>query len=184
MASKTNNRFSEPVHFGALVATLIWILTSATAIAADSPRTWARGFTWATSSVTSQGKVSLYYIDQNDSCLIGAVSYENKTGKSEAARGIVIKGVLGDDGLFYPDVEFKVRDNSDSEWTGLFVTPIKGKRTEVKIRINEINSRLMVILDPFKPLIGLKQFGKLILSTGDACEFELKHLQPPERDIE
>lgn len=168
----------------ALVAIIAVVLAFALSIGvrADSPKVWARGFTWAESKGTATASLSLYYLDQNESHLVGVLSYENRGSVEKVARPTVIAGVVAPDGLFYPNISLAVRREMDSEWENVESAPIKGRHTKVKVDAGKTNWKLSVILDPFKSLIGKYKFGKLVLNTGETSEFQLKYLLPPEKE--
>ena len=179
ITSRINFSRTYRANIRLILALVVGAFCGNPAIMADTPKVWARGFTWATSSSQSKGTLALYYIDQNDSHLLGTLSYENIGRDGKASRSSIIRGVLGSDGQFYPDVSLRVRRNSKDQWTELAYPAIEGKRTQVVVGVGEINAKLIVVLDSLKRLIDEQEDGQLVLSTGDSCEFPLKYLRPP-----
>jgi hypothetical protein len=104
-------------------------------------------------------------------------------GKSVSA---ILEGTETSDGDFYPQVSTQVGDSDHGgEWKTLkpSVSP-SGRVAARTIRPQEASRPLKVDLDVFRPFIGKKKYGRLLLRTGEATVFQIDDLQPPEKMTE
>jgi hypothetical protein len=97
-----------------------------------------------------------------------------------------IDGIETPDGDFYPNVSFQVADQQEKGgWRTISVAISRaGKPTILTIKPKSASKALKVDLDVYRPFIGKRQLGKLLLRTGESTVFQIDDLQPPEKKTE
>lgn len=121
----------------------------------------------------------LLTVDQRDNELIGSYVFNNYYSKKDKAGDVTVEGVRDTNGLFWPCVQLQAKKHNAVDWEGIGASNTPGPRSKILIRKNATSIGLHVRLDLFKPLIGKYEFGRIILSSGQLSEFELKDLSPP-----
>jgi hypothetical protein len=165
---------------------LLCSFISASLASADSQteihRTWSR--TISIEPANSENRAHqfvLYDVDQSESRLVGTWWYENGALGNQIPRRVEIEGTRTPDGVFWPDVTLQVKNELTRTWETVATPHSEGTRTTVTIEPNGRNSDLTVNLNVFKPLIQAHKLGRILLKTGEASEFELKYLLPPDK---
>lgn len=127
---------------------------------------------------------SLYSVSQGTSELDGTWLYLNYTidrpKKGSVARFDAIKDKIG---IVWPNVRLEVRDEQTGQWTLIGKSSQGGKKVAITVAPGS-KVDLFVQLDRFKRFIGQCKHGRIVLSNGQASEFELKYLLPPGADSE
>jgi len=166
------------------VVCLTAMLLAISAANAEEQETWSRGLQFESANSADRVRgLSLYNIDQGKFHLIGTWWYENGALGNQTTSRIVIKGRKTSDGAFWPDVKLQVKDERNGKWQTVAKSSSEGQPATVIIEPNSRNVDLRVNLDALKPLIGKYKLGRLVLKTGEAPEFELKYLLPPEQAV-
>ena len=105
----------------------------------------------------------------------GLCSYYNTTGTT-----LELAGIETDNGNFYPMVTLHV-SNDQSKWQPIAAKIPSGKPKTLKVaKKNPPSKRLHVNLDPFVSRLREFKFGRIVLPNGEAANFELAELSPPE----
>jgi hypothetical protein len=108
-----------------------------------------------------------------DGRLVGTAEYEY------LIRGhlATIEGVLTQDGRFWPVVTAQVRADPHAEWKTLEPSPIAGKPATFPVQTDSTKLLLYLDLEVFRPYIGNRECGRLVLENGEAASFKLEDLQ-------
>jgi hypothetical protein len=99
----------------------------------------------------------------------------------QASSRTSIEGTETPDGEFWPYVTAQVANNYRGVWRVIGHPSNVGKPTSLSIKPKDVNARLIVDMEIFRPLIGKFRYGRLVLKNGKAAIFELKNLLPPEQ---
>lgn len=143
--------------------------------------TWSRTIsTEPANSADRAHRFALYDVDQGEFCLVGTWLYFNCAADGRIASSVVIEGAEAD-GSFWPDVRLEAKDKITGKWNVLGQSTHPGKRTTIAIEPNGINYDLKVKLDVFKHFVGKYTSGRIVLTSGEASEFDLRYLLPPDQ---
>ena len=145
---------------------------------AEPPQVWSRGFTWM--SAHDGPGIGLYYLNQDDSDFYGTFSFDNVSGERNVAHKVRIDGTQDRYRHFWPRVRYEARRDDKAPWESLGESSPRGRSKSLVVRPRQSNVDLWVILNIFKPLIGKYESGRIVLSSGERSEFQLKYLAPPE----
>lgn len=159
-------------------ALIIGILLFANSSIAQKQKTWSRGFTWVVSKSTSAFRFMLANVKQEEQRLTGRFSYENYVLGNENREAVVIEGVRMSDHEFWPDVTLAVKKFNKDDWEPIKCSRVTGAKGQVIVAPERVNRDLVVSLEPFKPLIGIYEFGRVQISTGETAQFQLNDLKP------
>src|ERR1700731_3153102 len=160
-----------------LIFPFSYLLVSFGALLADEEQTWSKGWHWA---VYNQGPgPELLAVHQNKFQLVGVLDYYNVPRETESVETVALQGVRAEGGGFWPDETLQVKKTETAEWETIGRSIGNGRRETLTVAPNDHSGVLNVAFDAFKPCIGTHQFGRVVLSTGPAAEFELKYLAPP-----
>jgi hypothetical protein len=119
-------------------------------------------------------------IDSMGEDLRAVCAYVDVAGTSATS----IEGTQTSDGDFWPYVTAQVADDYQGLWRIIGQPHTVGKPTTLLIQSKDVNARLIVDLETFRPLIGKFRYGRIVLRNGKAAMFELKNLLPPEKENE
>ena len=108
--------------------------------------------------------------------MTGKLSYYQTANQKPAVR--VIEGTRTKDGIFWPYVTSEVKDEKTGLWSTLPAPSWNGTPETVAIKPEKSCLEMQVVLDHFKAFIGKQKYGRVVLKTGEAATFELKHLSP------
>jgi hypothetical protein len=182
MALKSNSLHSPNLRRAAAVVCFLSISCLVGSTRAETPKVWSLAISAEPANSADRARsFSLYEVDQNRLHLIGTWWYENGAVGNETPPRVVIEGRRTSDGLFWPDVTSEVKNELTGKWETVAKPSSHGRRATVIIEPNSRNFDLRVNLDVFKQLIVKYKIGRIVLKTGEASEFELKYLTPPER---
>ena len=123
----------------------------------------------------------LSFIHQDKWHLVGRFTFENVSGSRAQAKDVTVEGVEGEEGeegQFWPLVRCEARRAPDAPWEPIGGSSADGPRQRLEIKAGSPAVELRVTLDIFKPLIGKYESGRIVLSSGDTSQFELKDLAP------
>lgn len=145
---------------------------------------WIGAFSAHPMSENANHGLSLFGVEQETYHLIGTWMYVNYDVGDRTATPVTIEGAQTSDGAFWPDLKLQVKKEASGNWDTIAKCSnhwweFSKKRTSVTVGRNSENLRLMVNLDKFQPLIGKYNVGRIVLKSGEASEFELKNLLPP-----
>jgi hypothetical protein len=148
----------------------------------ETQRTWSRTINIEPANSEDRAhRFELYDVDQSESRLVGTWWYENGAVGDQIPPRVEIAGTKTPDGIFWPDVTLQVKNELTGGWETVATPRNEGTRTTVTIEPNGRNFDLTVNLNVFKPLIGTHKLGRIVLKSGEASEFDLKYLLPPEQ---
>ncbi len=143
----------------------------------DDCEWWSRGIL-AQPSVDPavDNRFTLFQVTGRHCHLTGKLSYYQTENQNPAVK--IIEGTRTKDGIFWPYVTSEVKDEKTEMWSALPAPAWNGHPETVTIKPKESCLEMQVVLDHFKAFIGKHKFGRVILKTGEAATFELKHLSP------
>lgn len=147
--------------------------------AAEERRSWSRGIFPDGIRATEQGNgFSLEHISETDGHLVGRCYYavDLKNGRD---RHATLQGTKSN-GVFWLDVQEEVRDPRSGQWRPIASPVNPGKRATVVVEANTGTFDLNVDLNAFKVFLDECEVGRLVLPSGETCEFLLKYLKPPD----
>ena len=110
--------------------------------------------------------------------LVGRFTFENISGSRAQAKDVAVEGVDREEGQFWPVVRCEVRRARGSPWEPIGESSAEGSRRRLAIKADSAPVELRITLDIFKPLIEKYESGRIVLSSGDTSQFELKELTP------
>lgn len=167
-------RIVMPTAFLSVVSSALLLSASA----AEPPRVWSRGFhaTYAHDGPS----IGLDYLNQGHSDLVGTFSFESISGKRARARTVGLDGVQTASKVFWPKVRYEARQAPDVPWEQIGESSVVGRPKKLTIKSGAIYTDLWVSLGVFKPLVGTYESGRVIFSSGQSSEFQLKSLAPAE----
>lgn len=159
---------------------VIVVFSSVAMLQANDPQSWSRTISAEPANAAARAhEFTLYDIDQGELHLTGTCLYINGPLGAEPPKKLIIKGGRDRNGAFWPAVELQIKNEATGQWETIGSARFD-KSSNLSIEPNDHRFDLMVNLDPFKPFIGKFTTGKIILATGEAAQFELKHLLPPQ----
>jgi hypothetical protein len=94
---------------------------------------------------------------------------------------VVLEGTELADGEFWLNATAQVADDVHSEWKTIGQSSYPGKLVSLAIAPKTVNKSILVDLDLFRPMIGKIKHGRVLLKTGEAAQFELEDLLPPNK---
>jgi hypothetical protein len=177
MDSQINKRCNAfAIHLKTVLG-LAAALSVAANVQAESPVVWSRGIT-ADAANYSSYEFRLYAINQDRLHLDGTWLYKNY---AISHSGLPSFEIAKDDvGILWPKVKLEVQNIKTGQWVPIGKSLAQGKKTTLAIPPDS-NFDLFVNLDPFKPYLHKYKLGRVILTNGQASQFSLKSLLPPER---
>jgi hypothetical protein len=111
--------------------------------------------------------------------VIGKFSFVNYKEGEKPPAPVMINGGKKSDNTFWPDVVAQVADDDDN-WKAIGKPSTSGTITvSLMVPAKVDPERFYVNLDIFRPIIGKKKYGRIVLETGDSAIFELNDLLPP-----
>jgi hypothetical protein len=98
----------------------------------------------------------------------------------EGTAATSINGTQTPDGHFWPYVIAQIATDYNGVWKTIGRPPNVGKQATVSIPPKDVDAKLYIDLEIFRPFIGKFRYGRVILEIGKAAPFELHNLLPPE----
>lgn len=172
-----NNELSSRWHGYQVAERLFLLCCLLVPLLARAEDAWTKGLPLVTrpQHEIKEGPFILAVWSGMDNHVHGLCSYVNTRAERITLHGIRLK-----DGDFYPTVHLAVGGGKD-KWNAIKSSPQRGKAASLVVKAHaEPDKALKVDLDPFLSYIGKYSLGRITLETGEAAEFELTQLLPPE----
>jgi hypothetical protein len=122
--------------------------------------------------------IRLWYMVQDKRHLVGRFTFENVSGSRAKATDATVEGVDREEDQFWPVVRCEVQRARGAPWEAIGESSVEGSRKRLAIKADSPPVELRVTLDIFKPFIGKYESGRIVLTSGDTSQFELKELTP------
>jgi hypothetical protein len=143
---------------------------------AQQHQPWSGGFSYTYSH--DGPNIILGFIRQDEAHLSGEFTFENVSGSRDKAKDVLLQGGKTSDGRFWPQVRYEARRDADAPWEPLGHSPAIGRSAKRTIKAEGKPVQLTVRLDVFQPLIRTHKMGRIVFSSGDTSQFELKDFAP------
>lgn len=161
---------------------LIAAIATTTCLGAESESEWSRGVTGMVARGDQTYEFGLYAIKQDKSEMDGTWLYLNYATSDRKASPVARFDATKDGiGILWPNVRLEVQNELTGKWTLIGKSARRGTRMEVTVEPGS-NVDLFVQLDAFKPFLGKHKVGRVVLTNGQASEFDLNYLVPPGKD--
>jgi hypothetical protein len=158
------------------------VLSLARQVLADGELSWARGVVRAVKYVSGKDAretFQLQVVRSDNGSLTGmAVLTREISEKLPGHSPLDVEGVE-DDGLFFPLVQAEISDNLDDGWEKIRLAKRAGQTVMRRIEPHTLGESAFVDLSAFRPFIGRKRYGRLVLPGGEAATFFIDNLKPP-----
>jgi hypothetical protein len=168
---------NDIVRLGVLTLCIAGTVFTASLVKAEAASGWSRGILAEPTGTDRTYELSLGVVRRDKRQFNGTWLYANYDRK-HALRFEATKDQVG---ILWPKVKLEVQDGTTGRWVRIAPASIPGKKITVTVRPGS-NVDLFVELDPFSPFINKSKFGRIILTNGQASEFQLKYLLPPQAD--
>lgn len=96
----------------------------------------------------------------------------------KATSSISVDGTETPDGRFWPYIVAQVAHDYRGVWIVLGQSSNQGKPSTLTVQPKDLDAKLHVDLDIFRPMVGKFRYGRVVLKSGVSAAFELKDILP------
>lgn len=147
---------------------------------AQEGETWMRGFLGGTGGSDRPFiPFQIGTVGSSQGRLLATFVYLNYAGDDHRPPSIRIKGVKMTNDDFWPDVVVQAAPEKDGKWRTLEEHRKSGERCTLTVEPRTGSVSLYVDLSCFRQAGDDAQYGRVIISGGQAAVFELDALKPP-----
>jgi hypothetical protein len=172
----TDNIWHYRQVFIVLVASYFWLNPPAASAG------WVRNFLGVPVGAFQPFEITGVESSEEGDHVIGKFSFVNYKAGEKPPAPVMIRGGKKPDNSFWPDAVAQVGDDNGN-WIAIGKPSTSGTITvSLEVSAKADPERFYVNLDIFRPIIGKKKYGRVVLETGDSAIFELNDLLPPEID--
>ena len=143
---------------------------------------WVRGGVSAAKfvpNVDPHETFDLQVIRSENGSLTGMAVITRKISEKESHYpAIDVEGVERN-GAFWPSVRSEVSDDLDAGWQEVAAKSPAGQLARYRVEPHTLGISAFVDLGVFRPFIGKKHYGRVLLPDGEAATFFIDNLRPP-----
>jgi hypothetical protein len=136
---------------------------------------WARELDVTDAASKPENAFTISGISYINGSFDASCTYRN----TDPIRTVLLQGVVGSYGRFYPEVTLEVTSESPPRWKKIGKSPKLSGTIETKEVTPGQAIRVDVDLDPYRALIRKYRYARLVIGSGISTVFELKKLLPP-----
>lgn len=160
------------MRYASIIALVIWCIFSGASDAAEERR-WGL----AVSSCGGSKRIDFGIFERDGELLVAEAAYTNFVEKGGPPKKTEIRGHRLPDGSFWPTAALQVSDEPDGPWRTLGHSSRRGVARSMIVH-RDRTLRVHFDLSPFLPMLGTRQFGRVVISTGEYAMIAFSFIKP------